>query len=357
MSQYIPLLNHGPSFAYMNNSNVNDKRHRVVSGTRTTGALHLGNYHGILKNWAKLQHSYQCFFFAADWHALTTEYEHPDHVAAATIEVMLDLLGAGLDPNLCTLFVQSHVPEHAELHLLLSMLTPLSWLERVPTYKELRDNLKEKHLATYGFLGYPLLQSADILIYKPEFVPVGEDQVSHLELTREIARHFNYLYQTRLKKPLFLEPKTLLTQISKMPGLDGRKMSKSYHNTIGLREEPKSIEHKIKTMPTDPARVRRSDPGEPEKCPVWQFHQVYSSPETQEWVQKGCRTAGIGCLECKRPVIETILSERAHICARVEPYQKDPALVQDILEQGAKIARQVASETLSEVKETMGLLR
>jgi len=341
----------------MDHSNLNNKLHRVVSGTRTTGALHLGNYHGILKNWEKLQHNYQCFFFAADWHALTTEYEHPEHVAESTIEVILDLLGAGLDPKLCTLFVQSQVPQHAELHLLLSMLTPLSWLERVPTYKELRDNLKEKHLATYGFLGYPALQSADILIYKAEFVPVGEDQVSHLELTREIARHFNFLYRDRLSKPLFLEPQTLLTQTPKMPGLDGRKMSKSYHNTIGLREDPKSIEHKVKTMPTDPARVRRSDPGEPEKCPVWQFHKIYSPQETQEWVLTGCRTAGIGCLECKQPVLEAILKEREIVCEKAVPYQKDPSLVQDILTEGAKAARHVASETLDEVKETMGLLK
>ena len=341
----------------MNHSNLDNKLHRVVSGTRTTGALHLGNYHGTLKSWSKLQKNYQCFFFAADWHALTTEYEHPDKIASATREVILDLLGAGLDPNLCTLFVQSHVPQHAELHLLLSMLTPLSWLERVPTYKELRDNLKEKHLATYGFLGYPALQSADILIYKAEFVPVGEDQVSHLELTREIARHFNFLYRERLEKPLFLEPQTLLTQTPKMPGLDGRKMSKSYHNTIGLREEPKSIEHKIKTMPTDPARVRRTDPGEPEKCPVWQFHKIYSSKETQDWVLTGCRTAGIGCLECKRPVLEAVLTEREIVCERAEIYQKDPSLVQDILVEGAAVARQAASQTLSEVKETMGLLK
>lgn len=341
----------------MDHSNLSPKLHRVVSGTRTTGSLHLGNYHGTLKSWAKLQKNYQCFFFAADWHALTTEYEHPEQVAISTQEVILDLLGAGLDPKCCTLFVQSHVPQHAELHLLLSMLTPLSWLERVPTYKELRDNLKEKHLATYGFLGYPALQSADILIYKAEFVPVGEDQVSHLELTREIARHFNFLYRDRLQKPLFVEPQTLLTQTPKMPGLDGRKMSKSYHNTIGLREEPKSIEHKIKTMPTDPARVRRTDPGEPEKCPVWQFHKVYSSKETQEWVLTGCRTAGIGCLECKRPVLEAVLAEREIVCQRAAPYQKDPSLVQDILAEGAAVARQTASQTLNEVKETMGLLK
>ncbi len=340
----------------LNSSNSHFRRPRVVSGIRTTGALHLGNYHGALKNWVKLQSKYECFFFAADWHALTTEYEHPERIAQYTSEMILDWLGAGLDPERCTFFVQSHVPEHAELQVLLGMLTPLSWLERVPSYKELRGKLKEKHLATYGFLGYPVLQSADILMYKPEFVPVGEDQVSHIELTREIARHFNHLYEERLQKPFFPEPKALLTETAKMPGLDGQKMSKSYHNTIGLREDPKSVEQKIKTMPTDPARVRRTDPGEPEKCPVWRFHQVYSSKETQEWVQTGCRTAGIGCLECKKPVIDAVLEEQAVIITRVEPYAKNPALVQDIIKEGCKVARQAAGHTLAEVREVMGLL-
>ncbi len=339
----------------MNDNNVLTKRHRVVSGMRTTGALHLGNYHGALKNWINIQEKYECFFFAADWHALTTEYENPAYIREYTQNILLDWLGAGLSPEHCNMFMQSHVPEHAELHVLLSMLTPLSWLQRVPSYKELQSQLKEKHLATYGFLGYPLLQSADILIYKPEFVPVGEDQIPHIELTREIARHFNHLYQEKLQTPLFPEPKTLLMPLSKISGLDGRKMSKSYHNTIGLREDPKSIEHKMKTMPTDPARVRRSDPGEPEKCPVWRFHQVYSSKNTQEWVQTGCRTAGIGCLECKRPVIDAVLQEQVGILQRAEPYQKDPDLVQDILQAGAKKARHFASETLVEVRETMGL--
>lgn len=329
---------------------------RVVSGIRTTGALHLGNYHGALKNWVNLQSQYECYFFAADWHALTTEYEHTDRIAQYTSEMIVDWLGAGLDPKRCTFFVQSHVPEHAELQLLLGMLTPLSWLERVPSYKELRTKLKEKHLATYGFLGYPVLQSADILMYKPAFVPVGEDQVSHIELTREIARHFNHLYAARLQKPLFPEPKALLTETGKMPGLDGQKMSKSYHNTIGLREDPRSVETKIKTMPTDPARVRRTDPGEPEKCPVWRFHQVYSSKETQAWVLQGCRTAGIGCLECKKPVIDAVLKEQAIIIERAEPYVKNPAWVQDIVKEGCKVARQRAGETLAEVREAMGLL-
>lgn len=339
----------------MNDNIVSNKAHRVVSGTRTTGPLHLGNYHGALKNWVDLQSKYPCFFFAADWHALTTEYEHPERIHEYTLGMLIDWLGAGLDPARCTLFVQSQIPEHAELQVLLSMLTPVSWLERVPTYKELRSKLQEKHLATYGFLGYPVLQSADILIYKPDFVPVGEDQVSHIELTREIARHFNYLYRDRLSKPLFLEPKALLTKTSKMLGLDGQKMSKSYHNTIGLREDPKTVEHKIKTMPTDPARVRRSDPGEPEKCPVWRFHQMYSSSEVQEWVLKGCRSAGIGCLECKRPVIDAVIAEQAPIRERAAPFEKDLDLVRDIIQDGSIVAREAASETLAEVKEVMGL--
>lgn len=340
----------------MNDTNAKSKRQRVVSGARPTGLLHLGNYSGVLKSWIELQNQYDCFFFAADWHALTTEYEHPEKLAHYTLEMVIDWLGIGLDPNRCTLFVQSHVPEHAELHLLFSMLTPLSWLERVPTYKELRDKLKEKHLATYGFLGYPVLQSADILLYKPAFIPVGEDQLSHIELTREIARHFNHVYKDRLAAPLFPEPQALLAKVSKMPGLDGQKMSKSYHNTIGLREDPKSVEHKIKVMPTDPARIHRLDPGEPEKCPVWQFHRIYSSTATQEWVQTGCRTAGIGCLECKAPIIKAVLQEQATIIERAEPYQKDLNLVKDIIQEGAKIARRTAKETLTEVRETMGLL-
>ncbi len=339
----------------MHNTANSNKKHRVVSGMRTTGALHLGNYHGALKTWIKLQSEYECFFFAADWHALTTDYETPADIKNNTMEILLDWLGAGLDPRHATLFVQSHVKEHAEFALLLSMITPLSWLERVPTYKELRQNLAEKHLATYGFLGYPVLQSADILIYKAECVPVGEDQVSHVELTREIARHFNHLYG-QAKGAIFPEPKVLLSEASKMPGLDGRKMSKSYHNTISLREDPKSITHKIKTMPTDPARVRRTDPGEPEKCPVWRLHQVYSSKDVQAWVQTGCRTAGIGCLECKQPVIDSVLNELAPIRERAEPYQKDPKKIKILLEEGADKARSIAKETLKDVRNIMGLL-
>lgn len=338
----------------MYDSAISDKNHRVVSGTRVSGRLHLGNYHGALKNWVDLQSKYRCYFFIADWHGLTTEYEQPQALARYTQEILLDWLGVGLDPNQATLFIQSHVPEHAELHLLLSMITPLSWLERVPSYKELKQKLKEKHLATYGFLGYPQLQAADILLYKGEYVPVGEDQVSHIELTREIARHFNYLYCPETA-PFFPEPQPLLTKTSKLPGLDGQKMSKSYHNTIELREDPKSIEQKIKTMPTDPARVRRSDPGEPEKCAVWRFHQVYSSEEIQSWVLKGCRTAGIGCLECKQPVLEAIQQELAPIRERAAEYEKDTVKIQTILRQGAKTARETAQETLKDLRSMMGL--
>lgn len=331
-----------------------NKNHRIVSGARATGRLHLGHYYGVLKNWLKLQSEYPCFFFIADWHALTTQYEHPQKIKENTHEMVLDMLGVGIDPNLCTFFVQSDVPEHVELHLILSMLTPLSWLERVPTYKELRQKLKEQHLGTYGFLGYPVLQSADVLIHKGELIPVGEDQIPHIELTREIARHFNHLYGQE-KGAILPEPQPLLTTTSKMPGLDGQKMSKSYHNVIELREDPKSVEHKIKVMPTDPARVRRTDPGEPEKCPVWRFHQIYSSPEVQTWVLNGCRSAGIGCIECKRPVIDAIIKEQAPIRARAEEFEKDKILIHKILKKGADKARESAQETLKQVKEVMGL--
>jgi len=338
----------------MHDSVISKKNHRIVSGARATGNLHLGNYYGVLKNWLKLQSEYPCFFFIADWHALTTQYEHPQKIQENTLEMILDILGVGVDPEQCVFFVQSQVPEHVELHLILSMLTPLSWLERVPTYKELRQKLKEQHLGTYGFLGYPVLQSADVLIHKGELIPVGEDQIPHIELTREIARHFNYLY-CEGNTPLFPEPQPLLTTTSKMPGLDGQKMSKSYHNTIELREDPKSVEYKIKVMPTDPARVRRTDPGEPEKCPVWRFHQIYSTPEIQSWVLNGCRSAGIGCLECKRPVIDAIIAEQAPIRARAEEFAKDKARVNQILKRGAELARESALETLKEVHEVMGL--
>lgn len=327
----------------------------VLSGMRTTGRLHLGNYHGALKNWISLQSLHPCLFFAADIHALTTDYEHPQKIKDNTWNMVIDWLGAGLDPKLCTFFVQSEVPQHAELHLLLSMITPLSWLERVPTYKEQKQNLKEQHINTFGFLGYPALQAADILIYKARLVPVGEDQLSHVELTREIARHFNHLYVKPDAPRILPEPETLLTKSSKMPGLDGRKMSKSYHNTIELREDPTSVEKKIKHMPTDPARVRRVDPGNPEKCPVWEFHKLYSNEDTKAWVMKGCTTAGIGCLECKQPVIDAVLAELKPIRERAEHFSKEPRYIRTILDEGAEKARAIASATLQEVKEVMGL--
>jgi len=393
---------------------------RVLSGMRSSGQLHLGHYHGVLKNWARLQHEYECFFMVADWHALTTEYENPAIIANSVWDMVIDWLAAGVDPGAAKLFIQSHVPEHAELHLLLSMITPLGWLERVPTYKDQQEKLKEKDLATYGFLGYPLLQSADVLIYKAGLVPVGEDQVPHIELTREIARRFNHLYgreadfagkaEAAAKKMgkknaklyqdlrkryqeqgdhealetahalleaqqnitlgdrerlfgylegggriILPEPQALLTSMSKMPGLDGQKMSKSYGNTITLREAPESVQHKLRTMPTDPARVRRSDPGDPEKCPVWQLHQVYSTDEVKDWVQQGCRSAGIGCLECKQPVIDAVLAEQVPIRERAQEFIANPNLVRNIIADGCEAARDVARETLTEVRQAMGL--
>ena len=339
----------------MNDTVFSTKKHRVVSGIRATGRLHLGNYHGALKNWVNLQGKYQCFFFVADWHALTSDYEQPQDIYENAWEMVIDWLAAGLDPAQCTLFVQSHVPEHAELHLLLSMLTPLPWLERVPTYKDQKIKLKEKHLNTLGFLGYPTLQSADILMYKADYVPVGEDQVSHVELTRELVRHFNHLYTHRVSEPIFNEPKVLLTKVPKLPGLDGQKMSKSYHNTIGLREDPKTVIQKLRTMPTDPARVRRTDPGDPAECPVWPLHEVFSSEDTKHWVQVGCKTAGIGCIECKQPVIDAVLQEQVPIREKAEYYSQQPALVQSIIEKGCEAARAVAQKTIIEVRYAMGL--
>jgi len=394
---------------------------RVLSGMRPTGRLHLGHYHGVLKNWLALQHEYECFFFVADWHALTTHYDNPTQIPESIREMVIDWLAAGINPGSATLFVQSRVPEHAELHLLLSMITPLGWLERVPSYKDQQERLKEKDLATYGFLGYPLLQSADILIYKAGQVPVGEDQVAHVELTREIARRFNHIYGRELgfeekaeeakrkmgKKNAKLfdqlkrayqeqgdgealavarallegqanltvadrerlfgflegggrvilpEPTPLLTKASKMPGLDGQKMSKSYGNTIALRDEPADVEKALRTMPTDPARVRRTDPGDPEKCPVWQFHLVYSNEEVREWVQQGCRTAGIGCLDCKRPIIDAVLVELAPMRERVREYTAQPELVRNVLNDGCERARAVARETMEEVRHAMSLV-
>ncbi len=398
------------------------KNQRVLSGMRPTGKLHLGHYHGVLKNWLTLQHEYECFFFIADWHALTTEYENPENIQNSCIEMAIDWLAAGVNPNDARIFVQSQVPEHAELHLLLSMMTPLSWLERVPTYKDQQEKLREKDLATYGFLGYPLLQSADILIYKAGHVPVGEDQVCHVELTREVARRFNHLYgrepdfkeraeqaaskmgkkasklyhklrkgyqeqgdvealataqallgeqqnitladRERLMgyleggaKIILPEPQALLTAASKMPGLDGQKMSKSYGNTISLRDDIDAIAKKVRTMPTDTQRVRRNDPGNPENCPVWQLHEVYSPEETKTWVDKGCRSAGIGCVDCKAPIIEAVQAELAPIQARAKEFEEQPDLVRNILEEGAEAARSVARKTLIEVREAMGLYR
>ncbi len=393
---------------------------RVLSGMRPTGALHLGHYHGVLQNWIRLQHEYECFFFVADWHALTTHYEDTADMSTNVWDMVVDWLAAGVNPGSARLFIQSRVPEHAELHLLLSMITPLGWLERVPTYKDQQEKLKERDLATYGFLGYPLLQSADILAYKAGYVPVGEDQVAHVELTREVARRFNHIYgkepgfeekaEEAIKKMgkknaklyrdarrryqeqgdtealevgkallesqqnitlgdrkrlfgylegsgriILPEPQALLTPASKMPGLDGQKMSKSYGNTIALREDPASIEKKLRTMPTDPARVRRTDPGDPKRCPVWQLHEIYSDDEICNWVREGCTTAGIGCLDCKQPVIDAILAELAPIRERAEEYRNDHKLVQDIISEGCEAARDVARETLDEVRQAMGL--
>jgi tryptophanyl-tRNA synthetase len=394
---------------------------RVLSGMRPTGQLHLGNYHGALRNWVELQFQYQCYFFVADWHALTTGYEDTSGLQGSIREVVIDWLSAGLDPGVATLFVQSHVPEHAELHLLLSMITPLGWLERVPSYKDQQEQLKDKDLATYGFLGYPLLQSADILLYRPMYVPVGEDQVAHVEITREIARRFNFIYgrepdfeakaeravknlgsknaalyrelrrsyqekgstealdkahallesNSRLTladrerllgylegtgRSILPEPEALLTATPKVTGLDGRKMSKSYGNTIGLREDPDSVAAKLKTMQTDPARVRRTDPGDPDKCPVWDLHKLYSSEETLRWVDQGCRSAGIGCLECKKPLIERVVDEVSGMRQRAQEYEDNPDLVRGIIAEGCEKAREVASATLDDVKQAMGLV-
>jgi len=393
---------------------------RVLSGMRPTGSLHLGHYHGVLKNWVRLQTEYPCLFFVADWHALTTDYEKPGDLQQNGVDMVIDWLAAGVDPGQATIFVQSQVPEHAELHLLLSMMAPLGWLERVPTYKDQQEKLADKDLSTYGFLGYPLLQSADILIYRAKFVPVGEDQVPHVEFTREVARRFNHLYgrelgfedkakaavkkmgtkkarllnelrtkfleqgdtgalargqalldeqqnMTRVDrerlygwlegtgKKILVEPEALLTEAPRMPGLDGQKMSKSYGNTISLREEPESVAKKIRTMPTDPARVKRTDKGNPEKCPVWDLHKVYSDDARKEWVKKGCTTAGIGCLECKQPVIEAINAELAPMRARGQAYVDDPTLVRNVIADGCEKAKRLAAETMREVRESMGL--
>lgn len=393
---------------------------RVLSGMRPTGRLHLGHYHGVLKNWIELQHQYECLFCVVDWHALTTSYDDTADIESNCWEMTIDWLAAGVNPGAATMFIQSQVMEHAELHLLLSMVTPLSWLERVPTYKEQQEKLSEKDLGTYGFLGYPLLQTADILVYKASYVPVGADQVPHVEMSREIARRFNHIYgkevgfqekaeaavkklgkknaklyeELRKKflqegdvealataravleenasislgdrerlfgylegggKIILPEPQALLTPVSKMPGLDGQKMSKSYNNTIAMREEPKSIELKIKKMPTDPARVRRTDAGNPDNCPVWELHKIYSADDVKAWVQNGCTSAGIGCLECKQPVIDAVVKETQGFCTRAKEFEEDRQLVKNIIAEGGERAREVARETMQDVRSAMGL--
>jgi tryptophanyl-tRNA synthetase len=398
----------------------NDSSQRVVSGMRPTGRLHLGHYHGVLKNWVQLQHEYECYFFVADWHALTTNYENPVDIDQHTFDTAVDWLASGVNPNAATLFVQSKVPEHSELHLLLSMITPVAWLERVPSYKDQQAKLNDKDLSTYGFLGYPLLQAADILMYRAGNVPVGADQVAHVELTREVARRFNHIYgrepgfeeqaEAAVKKMgkkaarlymelrrnyleqgdaealeraqallaeqqnlsigdserlfgylegggriILPEPQSLLTEQAKVPGLDGEKMSKSYGNTIELREAPEVTEEKIRTMQTDPARVRLKDPGSPENCPVFGLHEIYSDEERTRWVVEGCTSAGIGCIDCKKPLIEAITSEQQERRDRAAQFEEDPGLVHAILLEGSEKARDVAKETIEDVRAAIGI--
>ena len=367
----------------MSNSS-SDSRKRVLSGMRPTGKLHLGNYMGALYNWVRLQHDYECYFCIVDWHALTTDYADPSLVSENTCEVALDWLGAGLDPQQCVMFVQSHVKQHAELHLLLSMITPLGWLERVPTYKEQQENLTGRDLTTYGFLGYPLLQSADILIYQADFVPVGQDQVAHVELTREVARRFNQFYKPKPvasgvqteqavhlnrgirvgkalveadpdSREILPEPQVLLTPSPKLPGTDGRKMSKSYGNTILLTDPEPVIRQKLKPMVTDPARIRRTDPGNPEVCPVFDLHKVFSGAETQRKAREGCTTASIGCIECKSWLADAVVAELAPIQERRLKFENDPSLVADILKAGEQRAAARAEQTMVQVRAAMGL--
>ena len=325
---------------------------RVLSGMRPTGKLHLGNFVGALDNWVRMQDQYQCFFCVADWHALTTDYADTRTIKQNSIESVLDWLAAGLDPECSTLFIQSHVPQHAELHLLFSMITPLGWLERVPTYKEQRENITEKDLGTYGFLGYPVLQAADILIYRADYVPVGEDQVPHVELTREIARRFNLFYSLE-GKPVLPEPQPLLTPAAKLPGTDGRKMSKSYGNTILLTDPEPLVRQKLKTMVTDPARVRRSDPGNPDLCPVGDLHKIFSPPATMAKVEQGCRSAGIGCIECKGWAADALVGILNPMQERRKKYEEKPRLAWDILEEGSAHARKAAEATMDEVRDAM----
>ena len=339
------------------------KKGRILSGMRPTGKLHLGNYVGALRNWVNLQDDYDCFYFIADWHALTTDYADTSNIKQSSLEVIIDYLASGLDPERSVLFIQSHVPQHAELHLLLGMITPLGWLERVPTYKEQRENIKDKDLGTYGFLGYPLLQSADILMYQADFVPVGEDQVPHIELTREVARRFNQFYPRKLasgdldpkRGVVFPEPKPLLTPAAKLPGTDGRKMSKSYDNTILLSEPEASLRSKLKTMVTDPARVRRSDPGNPDVCPVGDLHKIFSSAETMSKVYDGCRSAGIGCIECKGWAADSLWKVLEPVQVRRAKYEAEPKLAWDILEAGSAKARVAAESTMNEVRAASNL--
>ena len=322
----------------------------IVSGARPTGRLHLGHLHGALKNWIRLQENYQCYFFVADWHALTTDYASPQGIRQSTTEMVMDWLSVGLDPARSVLFRQSQVKEHAELHLIYSMITPVPWLERNPTYKEQIKELTGKDLSTYGFLGYPVLQAADITIYRANKVPVGVDQAPHVELTREIVRRFNQLY-----RPIFPEPEVLLTETQKLPGLDGRKMSKSYGNAVFLSDPAEEIDRKLSRMMTDPARVKRTDPGEPEKCPAFQLHKIYCTPEEIEFVSTGCRTAGIGCLECKKVMIKHVIEDLAPFREKRAQLEKTPAVVDEVLQAGHEAAQQKASETMSEVRETLGL--
>jgi len=325
-------------------------RKRVLSGMRSTGKLHLGNYVGALQNWVRMQDEYECYFMVADWHALTTDYADTSKIKENSMEVVLDWLAAGIDPEKSVIFIQSHVPAHAELHLLFSMITPLGWLERVPTYKEQRDNIKDKDLGTYGFLGYPVLQAADILVYKGDCVPVGEDQVAHVELTREIARRFNGFYGEVMP-----EPQALLTPAAKLPGTDGRKMSKSYGNTVLLTDPEPVVRQKLKTMVTDPARVRRSDPGNPDVCPVGDLHKIFSSKETLAKVNEGCRSAGIGCIECKGWAADALVQLLNPMQQRRRKFEENPRLAWDILEAGTERARKAASETMNDVRAAMGM--
>ena len=333
-----------------------NQRKRVLSGMRSTGRLHLGNYVGALQNWVIMQDHYECFFFVADWHALTTDYADTSRVKENSIDVLLDWLAAGLDPERCTMFIQSHVPQHAELHLLFSMITPLGWLERVPTYKEQRENITEKDLSTYGFLGYPVLQAADILIYKGDFVPVGEDQVPHVELTREVARRFNMFYSHK-GRSVFPEPQPLLTPTPKLPGTDGRKMSKSYGNTIMLTDPEPIVRQKLKTMVTDPARIRRTDPGDPDVCPVFDLHKVFSTAEVQAEAAAGCRSAGIGCIQCKGWLADAVVKELAPIQERRRYFEANPDEVDAILDDGAFRANGRTAVTMRQVFSAVGLNR